>query len=337
MQKKYKVIVTGSTGFVGKRLIKLLVKKYKSKDILCLIWDHNSNLERTGRKILKDLKINTKKIDLITGHGLNNLPKSPELIIHLAANTDTNEKDHRANDIGVKNLVNAFSPISPNTHLIHISTMVAMSGRKNCSKPFNESSPLSPNNEYTRTKANGEKIILERQKEEKFRLTILRPNTIYGSGMRPDSLFDFVKKLILKKSLLARLNWPGLSSLICVDDVAKAILLATTKPPKPGKSNVFFLHGENVTLADISRELHKKLNIPYKVITMPKLFWTLSSIERYFIPVLERVTDPKTFNLAWRASLIVENVIYCNSVKMKKTFPTWSPKKLNDEIKRITI
>ncbi|HEX6977548.1 MAG TPA: NAD(P)-dependent oxidoreductase [Patescibacteria group bacterium] len=337
MSKKYKIIVTGSTGFVGRRLIKLLVKKYNSKDILCLIWDRNSNLEKSGRKILKDLKLNTKKIDLVTGQGLKNLPKSPKLIIHLAANTDTNEKDHRVNDIGVKNLLDAFSPIAPDTHIIHISTMVAMSGRKNCSKPFSESNPLSPNNEYTRTKANGEKIILERQKKENFRLTILRPNTIYGSGMRPDSLFDFVKKLILKKSLLARLNWPGLSSLICVDDVAKAILLAVNNPPKPGKNNIFFLHGENITLAEISRQLHQKLNTPYKVIVMPKLFWSMASLERYFIPILEKVTNPKTFNLAWRASLIVENVIYCNSTKMKKTFPTWSPRKLSEEIKRITI
>ncbi len=332
-----KIVVTGSTGFVGRRLINLLVKKYHHNDILCLIWDHNSNLEKSGRKILKSLKVKTKKIDLVTGKGLKNLPTSPRIIIHLAANTDTNEKDHRVNDLGITNLLDAFSPLGPNTHLIHISTMVAMSGRKDCSKPFNESSPLEPNNEYTRTKANAERIILERQKIENFRLTILRPNTIYGSGMRPDSLFDFVKKLIIKKSILAKLNWPGLSNLIFVDDVAKAVVLTTTKPPKPGKKNIFFLNSENLTLADISRELHGKLNKPYKQIHMPKIFWRLSSTERYFIPLLEKLTNPKTFNLAWRASLIIEDVIYCNSTKMTKTFPTWKPKKLKEIIKRINI
>ena len=167
------IIITGATGFVGKRFIKLAVKKYGVKNILCLIKDTDVPLEIDGRKLLNDMHVKTKYINLVTKKGLKNLPKSPEVIINLAAITDTAIPDHRCNDIGVKNLLNAFGALGPNTHFIHFGTMVAWSGRLNCTKPFDKNSSMSPTNEYTRSKVRGENILIERQKIDGFKLSIL--------------------------------------------------------------------------------------------------------------------------------------------------------------------
>ena len=331
------VIITGATGFVGKRLIKLAVRSYGKKNILCLIKDTGNSLEDEGRKLLKRMKLKTHYVNLVTGKGLKNLPKHPEIIINLAAATDTAVSDHRCNDVGVKNLVKAFEPLGPNTHFIHIGTMVAMSGRINCDRPFNKSAPLVPTNEYTRSKTRGEKLLISKNKTDKFRLSILRPNTIYGSRMRPDSLFDFLKNLILKKSVLARLNWPGLSSLVHVDDVAQAIMSVSKKPPKPGAKKIYLLHGEHLTLALISALLHRTMGVTYKPIKLPKMFWGVCKIGRLFIPLFERITNLRTYNLLWRAGLIVDDVIYCRTNDLQQLLSQGEVKKLTDHIHEVIV
>lgn len=329
------IIITGATGFVGKRLIKLAVKQYGKKNILCLIKDTNEPLEVEGRKFLKAMNVKTKYVNLVTGKGLKNLPKSPEVIINLAAVTDTAISDHRCNDIGVENLAKAFDPLDTNTHFIQIGTMVAMSGRTNCSKPFDKFTSLFPTNEYTRSKTRGEKYIILKNRDEKFRLSILRPNTIWGSGMRNDSLFDFLKKLILTKSVFARLNWPGLSSLIHVDNVAQSIMSITKKLPEPGIENIYLLHGEHLTLAQMSKLLHKEMNLFYKSINLPKIFWSFCKVGRLFVPMFEPITNIKVYNLIWRAGLIVDNVIYCKSNDLQLLLPGRQPKKLKNYIQEV--
>ncbi|HET7098873.1 MAG TPA: NAD-dependent epimerase/dehydratase family protein [Patescibacteria group bacterium] len=329
------IIITGATGFVGKRFIKLAVKKYGVKNILCLIKDANGPLEIEGRKLLKEMEVKTKYINLVTKKGLKNLPKSPEVIINLAAITDTAVTDHRCNDVGVENLLNTFGKLGPNTHFVHFGTMVAWSGRINCSKPFSKYSPMSPTNEYTRSKVRGENILVERQKIDGFKLSILKPNTIYGSGMRPDSLFDFLSGLIQKKSIFARLNWPGLSSLIHVDNVAQSIISTISNPPSVYSNKIYLLHGEHLTLAQMSKFMHKEIGVDYKSINLPKLFWSICKTGRLFIPMFELVTSLKIYNLIWRAGIITDNVIYCKSNDMIFLLNGRQTKKLKNHIKEV--
>lgn len=324
------IVITGATGFVGKRLIKLAVNQYGKKNLLCLIKDIPGSLENEGRKLLKKMGLETKYVNLVTGKGLKDLPKHPEIIINLAATTNTAVPDHRCNDVGVQNLLNAFE-LGPNTHFIHIGTMVAMSGRINCAKPFDKSTFLTPTNEYTRSKARGEKILISRSRDQNFKLSILRPNTIYGSGMRPDSLFDFLKNLILRNSLLARLNWPGLSSLIHVDDVAQSIISVAKQSYGSSKTRIYLLHGEHLTLAQMSILLHKVMGYSYKPIIVPKIFWAVCKIGRLLVPLFEPITSLRTYNLLWRAGLIVDNVIYCKTVDLKQLLHR-EPKSLKNHI-----
>ncbi len=62
-------------------------------------------MEIEGRQILLKLGVKIKKVDLVTGQGLGVLSKRPEMVVHLAGNTDTNSSDYRCNDKGTKNLL----------------------------------------------------------------------------------------------------------------------------------------------------------------------------------------------------------------------------------------
>jgi nucleoside-diphosphate-sugar epimerase len=330
--KNYKIVVTGATGFIGTRVIKLLSRKYSVNNILCLIWNKNNSLEIKGRTLIKSLNIKTKYIDLFTKYGLNANQLNPETIIHLAANTETSDSNHSVNDLGTFNLIDSLNKINKNTHIIYTSTTAIMSGRKDCSKPFNENSKPFPTNEYGRTKLKAENILIKRCLEGKFRLTIVRLPTVYGSGMRKNSFFDFNKTLVKRNSLLARLNWPGLTSFIHVDDVARALVALIKYPPEPSSYQTFILQSDYYNLQQIFKLIYKKLDKYYKPLKLPTKIWNITKFARKYIYLIEPLVPLNIYNYLWRASLIVDNVIFTKSDKIKTIIPSWKPKKLRKSL-----
>lgn len=335
MRKNYKVLITGAAGFVGRTLVPQAVKYFDKNDILCLIRPKNDGQENIGREIIRSTGVVVHKADLVSKKGLKGLPKAPQLIIHMAASTDTATVDHRCNDLGTENFLKALGPLGPKTHLIYTSTLVVYGGRRDCSKPLDESSPPAPSIEYARSKLRAEKILKEACKKHKFRLTILRFNTVYGASPKPNTLFKILRQMVEQQTLLSRLNWPGLSGVIFVDDLARAILLLSSKKPQPGEPELYFLNPESLTFSQMSKLMHKALGIRYRPIRLPKTFWQLCKIGRNFIPSTERFVPPKLYSWLWRASLIVDDVVYTKTNKVYKIIPEWKPRKLKDVIEQI--
>lgn len=330
------VIITGATSFVGRRLAPMALKYFDRSEILCLAWKKDNPTGLANRKILEKAKLTIKKVDLVTKEGLNDLPKSPNIVIHLAANTDTSDTNHRVNYEGTKNLIKSLGKLGPETHLIYTSTTVFYGGRTDCSKPLDESSTITPTNEYGRTKLRAEQFLRKHCQQHGYRLTILRLGTVYGKNSRPKSLFKLIPEKIKEGSILTRLNWPGLTSIIHVDDVAKALLLfATKKLPKPGKPEIYILSAESLSLAQISAELHKALEIKYRPIKLPTFFWKTAAYSRRFVPYLEKILPASLYNYFWRASLIVDNAVWCENNKALKALPGWHPRLLKNCVKEI--
>lgn len=213
--------------------------------------------------------------------------------------------------------------------------MVSVVGRKNCKIAINEDTKSYPTNEYTRTKIDGENFLLNKCKKDKFRLTILTPNTIYGKGFRKGSLFDMVIKMIKNNSFITRINWPGKSALIHVNDVVENIIFHSTHSPKPGLSEKYLLYSENLSISDISKIIHKELNKKYNPINLPKQFWTIMSLSRNYFPLLENILPPQLYNYVWRLSIIVDDVVYTNSRKAFNKNKKWTPKLLRGIVKEI--
>lgn len=98
--------------FYRQKTYKELLKHYPAENILCLIKDNisdNDELEMSGRKILRDLNIKTRGIDLPSGRGLKDLQVKADIVFHLGASTESGDKDHSCNDRGTKNLLIALS------------------------------------------------------------------------------------------------------------------------------------------------------------------------------------------------------------------------------------
>lgn len=324
------IIVTGATGFIGRRVVARLVAEYPEREVVCLVRDADNALELTGREVLARLGVRTLKVDLVTGRGLEAVPKSPGLVINLAANTDTEDRDHSCNDVGLRNLFRAVAPLGAGAHFLHVSTTALLAGRSNAASPFDEETPPAPTNEYGRSKLRAEEFIAARAAEDGFALTVCRLTTVWGAGMRENSFFDVLKKMVRKGSPVARLNWPGLTDLIHVDDVAELIVELSKSRGGPGAARLYTLSTEALTLADVNRLLHERLGVEYRQIRLPALFWKAAASSRRLIYALEPVLPGRLYNPLWRATLVADNVIYADTSKVKREFPGREPKRLID-------
>lgn len=328
------IVVTGATGFIGQRLIPLLVRDRKPSEILCLVWNKNTPKEIASRKFLKKLGVKIKLVDLLDIDSLSELPKNPKFVFHLAATTDTALPDHRCNNLGTKNLISALE-MNNKTTFIHIGTSAMYCGRINCTKLINEQSVPTPSNNYGRSKLDAEKLLKKDAFKRKYSLNILRPPTVYGSNPRDNSLFDFLKRLILTGSPLARLNWPGLTSLIWVDDMADTIMWTANHAVRPGEVREFIVSVEALTLADISELMHQKLGVTYREINLPDWLWKLFAKARKYVFWLEKFLPSRIYNLPWRATLVIDNVLYCDANKLTKSYLAWKPALFKNKVNEV--
>ena len=303
------IIITGATGFIGRRLIKELLKHYPAENILCLIKDNisdNDELEMSGRKILRDLNIKTREIDLPSGRGLNDLQVKADIVFHLGASTESGDKDHSCNDRGTKNLLIALSPIDPETKFIFTSTAAVYSGRKDIDRPIDQTTIPAASNEYGRSKLRAEKFIKEYSDKFGFSVTVIRLNTVWGDGTRKDGLFDKMNKLIQENSIIPRLNWPGKTGLLNVDNAAEIITYFSLNRSKE-KLSVFNLSHESLTLTEISEILHGKLSRKYEPVRLPSLLWKISGTIIQKTPSLEKILPSGIYNNLWRLNLILND------------------------------
>ncbi|HMQ68681.1 MAG TPA: NAD(P)-dependent oxidoreductase [Ignavibacteria bacterium] len=304
------IIVTGATGFIGRRLIKDLLKVYEKDRILCLIRDKTDELEISGRKILEDLNVRTKIIDLVSGKGMEDLPEKPKIIFHLAASTESGDKDHRCNDKGTQNLLNAFSGLNKNTRFIFTSTTAIFSGRKDLEKPLTRYSSPYPSNEYGRTKLAAENILYEYSERTGMECIVFRLSTVWGEGTRKDGLFDKINKLVKNGSLIPGLDWKGRTGLINVNNVSAILVSGPDHRPEKNFSQYILSH-ESLTLAEISEVICRKNNVEYRKIKLPGMIWKAAEITAKRSADFERIIPGGLYNLFWRLNLIVNDSLHC--------------------------
>jgi len=210
------ILITGSNGLLGQKLIKLLVKKNA----------YNIYGVSKGENRLKNKKGYTYiDLDITDKNSLSKLIEkiNPSFIIHTAAmtNVDTCELHKKECDIinvdAVRNLVESCK--KKDIHLIHISTDFIFDGKNGFYKEVDNPNPI---NYYGLSKLKSEKSIIE----SKIKHTILRTILVYGlTDDKKNNIVSWIKKSIENKQQINvvtdQLRMPTL-----VDDLAHACILA---------------------------------------------------------------------------------------------------------------
>lgn len=228
-----KVIVTGSNGFLGKRLLRQLknhtIFNYdilEGYDIL-----DNEQLEETFNSF------------------------KPDSIIHLAACSDLNiyrekpEISHKINIIGTRNILNLCNKY--NVRLLFASTCCCY-GNNHC-HPSDENSPLAPTEPYARSKKTSEEDIL------KFGLPhcCMRLATFYGPQMRGAlAPAIFLDRAHNDETIEIHGDGNQSRTMTYVDDIASGIVAILENVPKYSVINITTEEVVNVKeMISIAKEL----------------------------------------------------------------------------------
>ncbi len=274
--------------------------------------------------------------DLREQSGIGPLPK-PNLLFHLAGNTHTWERNHECNDLGTENLIRTLEPLGANGHVVFTSTTAVMDNRDDLEKPL-AASPLvglQPFSRYGQSKLRAEEFLRTEARQKGFRLSIVRLCTVYGPQPRPNTLFDVLGREVAKGSFASRLNWPGLTSFIYVDDVVSCLMEIGDNPPKPGEVNTYLLATESRTLADVSRLLYYVRGLAYRMVALPKVAWNVLRNAHRLCRWGASSVPIRLYNSLWRFNMVVNPVFHCDTSLMGNWFPDLRPKLMVDTIHEI--
>lgn len=216
--KRKKVVVTGSNGLLGQKLIKLLVSK-KEYDVFALSRGDNRLHSKSGYTYYNiDLAQEAELEKVLTEIG-------PDFLVHTAAMTNVDacelnpQECDRMNVEVVEHLVRILKPM--NTHLIHLSTDFVFSGLKGSF--YTEEDEPDPVNHYGLSKLHSEEVVLA----SGIPSAILRTVLVYGlvDGNDRSNVVLWVKNSLEQKKDI-RVVTDQLRMPTYAEDLAEACWLA---------------------------------------------------------------------------------------------------------------
>jgi nucleoside-diphosphate-sugar epimerase len=328
------VVITGANGFIGRHFCAQAARHFSGLDSICYAGDENDEYETAGREILAERRVRFFEADFTRGHGLLSVNRQPRFVFHLAASSATWKRDHRCNEVGTQNLVKSLKGLGPGSHLLFTSSIAVMDKRLDYRVPLMEETKTgkSPYTNYGLSKLKAEQWLRTQARRKGFSLSILRLVTVYGTGARRNSLFPVLRKQALRGSALGRLDWPGRTGLLHVDDVCTILLSLATKPPPPGDTEVYLAQEEARTVANISEVVHSKCGLPYEPIRLPRSLWKGLFYQLGLAMRFKCLIPAHAYGSLWRLRLMVENVFWADCQKLRDVLPHWKPALLEENI-----
>ncbi len=216
-----KILVTGATGFIGKRLVRRL--RGKGCDIVCLVRKESrvEGLEEMGVTLAVGEITDPEQVNEIFHN------EHPGFVFHCAARVrETKEENiYRINVSGTQNISEACYRYGVN-RLIYLSSVAVVTG--NPEIPLVDDLPYKATSVYGRSKIEAEKIVLDYRRKG-LHVAILRPCMVYGEDEPHalDKMFNLVSRRLIPVPGLKRIS--DKLHIGYVDNVVYAMELAMEK------------------------------------------------------------------------------------------------------------
>ena len=243
-----KVLVTGSSGFIGFHLSKKLLKnglKVHGFDSMNNYYD--IKLKKARLNILKDFKkFSFTKAKLENKKSLERIFKrfKPKVVIHLAAQAGVRYSIDKPRVYLESNITGSYNiiEVSKKYNVVHL--IMASSSSvygANTKIPFKEIDKTETQlSIYASTKKSNESLAHSYSNIWKIPITMLRFFTVYGPWGRPDmALFKFTKGILNNKKIDIYNYGKMYRDFTYIDDIVNGIKLLINKPPKLNQLNKF--------------------------------------------------------------------------------------------------
>ncbi len=265
-----RVLVTGGTGFIGRRVVARLLDRGVRVGVLA----------RPGSDIPDDWLI--RGVDLRQGD-LEDPPslvaacQGWEIVLHAAGfahawDTGDGARHWRVNAQGTRNLVTAAVAAGV-SRLVHLSSIKAMgAGGDRC---LDENWTAPPDSAYGRAKLAAEAAVSRAGSRHGLHAVNLRPALVYGPGAKGN-----LARLV---SAVRRGRFPPLPevgnrrSLVHVEDVTRAMLLAACHPAAAGGTYIV-TDGQPYSTRELYLLIRRALGRPEPTWTVP--VWMLRRLAR---------------------------------------------------------
>tara|TARA_B100001115_G_C15832216_1_gene415505 strand:+ start:727 stop:1737 length:1011 start_codon:yes stop_codon:yes gene_type:complete len=243
--KNNRILVTGSAGFIGFHLSKLLLSQgFEIHGYDGLTEYYDVSLKKERHKMLSDFSNFSSTIGMLEDKSLfENTFKNfnPDIVIHLAAQAGVRYslENPRAyidsNIIGTFNVMES-ARINNVSHLLMASTSSVYGA--NTKMPFNEYDKADMQlTIYAATKKANESMSHSYSYLYQIPTTNFRFFTVYGPWGRPDmALFKFTEGIINQKPIDIYNNGEMYRDFTYVDDLVQSIRLLVDVPPEKNKS-----------------------------------------------------------------------------------------------------
>jgi len=197
---KKTILITGSSGFIGKNLIKKIPK-------------YSTTIEKNGEKI--DLRDKEKVLKL----------KRVNTVIHLAGKTPyskklSNNEIFEHNILGTLNILE-YCISKKVEKLIFVSSYIYGNSKNN---PINEKHIVHPHNTYTKSKYLAEELCKDYAKKFGIKVIILRPFNLFGNLQKKGFLISNIVEAIKNNSSILITNKNNKRDYLLIDDFIDVIL-----------------------------------------------------------------------------------------------------------------
>lgn len=228
-----KILITGSNGLLGQKIIKALLKKTNVEIVATSLGANRMN-DQSGY-LYEPLDITNKdEVEKIF------LKYHPDVIINTAAMTNVDacetkkEECWKLNVTAVQNIVDVLEQQDPKTHLIHLSTDFIFDGEKG--SEYIETDIPNPLSYYAKSKLESEKIV----QKSKIKWAIARTIIVYGivDNMSRSNLVLWAKDALTKGQKINVVD-DQFRSPTLAEDLADGCILIAEK----GTTGIYHLSG----------------------------------------------------------------------------------------------
>jgi nucleoside-diphosphate-sugar epimerase len=260
-----KIFITGGAGYVGSVLTPYLLKKNYQVTVL--------DLMLYGETLIKNKNLQIIKGDIRNTELLKQTIKGNDIVIHLAC--ISNDPSFELNPtLGKEINLDAFTPLVEISKNLGVKKFIYASSSSvygiKTEKNVNENMSLEPLTDYSKFKADCEKILFK-YKSKDFVTVVLRPATVcgYSPRQRLDLVVNILTNLAYHNREISIFGGDQLRPNIHIQDMVRAYELFIRADDERINGKTFNIGFENLTVNQLAAEVQECIGSDVKIKKLP--------------------------------------------------------------------